>query len=194
MRIFIRKFTHEISQGSPLGRRGRPSQIPRASCELGKLAGDWSRPHPSRNICRGHNWLVKAATYESSYPHSLQRPYYTTICSKRFGRHSAFSMFPQAITSFIWPSSDLLGNYSLVGRKETLCWGLAKTTIFCITSECCPILYLNFLLKSFHLRRSFFLLTGRHYSYRELTHYFSMFKEFPIKIFLLKSKKLRQLR
>ena len=50
------------------------------------------------------------------------------------------------------------------------------------------------LLKSFHIRRSFFLLTGRHYSLRELTRYFSMFKEFPIKIFLLKSKKLRQLR
>ena len=50
------------------------------------------------------------------------------------------------------------------------------------------------LLKSFHTGRSFFLLTGRHYSLRELTHYFSMFKEFPIKIFLLKSKKLRQLR
>ena len=50
------------------------------------------------------------------------------------------------------------------------------------------------LLKSFHTGRSFFLLTGRHYSLCELTHYFSMFKEFPIKIFLLKSQKWRQLR
>ena len=50
------------------------------------------------------------------------------------------------------------------------------------------------LLKSFHIGRSFFLLTGRHYSLSELTHNFSMFKEFPIKIFLLKSQKWRQLR
>ena len=50
------------------------------------------------------------------------------------------------------------------------------------------------LLKSFHIRRSFFLLTGRHNSLCGLTRYYSMFKEFPIKIFLLKSKKWRQLR
>ena len=50
------------------------------------------------------------------------------------------------------------------------------------------------LLKSFHIGRSFFLLTGRHYSLCKLTYYFSMFKEFPIKIFLLKSQKWRQLR
>ena len=57
-----------------------------------------------------------------------------------------------------------------------------------------PISLTVLLLKSFHTRRSFFLLTGRHNSLRKLTHYFSMFKEFPIKIFLLKSQKWRQLR
>ena len=64
----------------------------------------------------------------------------------------------------------------------------------CLHFFCFFLVCTVLLLKSFHTRRSFFLLTGRHYSLCELTHYFSMFKEFPIKICLLKSKKLRQLR
>ena len=50
------------------------------------------------------------------------------------------------------------------------------------------------LLKSFHTRRSLFLITGRHNSLHDLTCLYAMFREFPIKIFLLKSKKWRQLR
>ena len=45
------------------------------------------------------------------------------------------------------------------------------------------------LLKSFHIRRSLFLITGGHYILQKLGGHYSMFHRPPIKIFLLNSQK-----
>ena len=50
------------------------------------------------------------------------------------------------------------------------------------------------LLKSFHLRRSLFLITGGHHNPHKFRYQYSMVHQLPIKIFLLNSQKCRQKR
>ena len=55
--------------------------------------------------------------------------------------------------------------------QQLYCFSLV--TMNCITAS---VLY----LKTFHIRRSLFLITGRHHSLHELTCLYSLFQELPI--------------
>ena len=50
------------------------------------------------------------------------------------------------------------------------------------------------LMKSFHIRRSLFLITGSHHNPHDFRDYYSLVHQLPIKIFLLNSQKRRQMR
>ena len=79
--------------------------------------------------------LLSPQSSETILHNNLQQKVWQTFGF--FDVSSSYHIFYMALIR----SVSVPGNYSLVGRKGTLCWGLAKTTIFCITSECCPILY-----------------------------------------------------
>ena len=49
-------------------------------------------------------------------------------------------------------------------------------------------------MKSFHIRRSLFLITGSHHNPHDFRDYYSLVHQLPIKIFLLNSQKRRQMR
>ena len=50
------------------------------------------------------------------------------------------------------------------------------------------------LMKSFHIRRSLFLITGSHHNPHDFRDYYSLVHQLPIKIFLLNSQKSGQMR
>ena len=50
------------------------------------------------------------------------------------------------------------------------------------------------LLKSFHIRRSLFLITGSHHNPHDFRDYYSLVHQLPIQIFLLNSQKSGQMR
>ena len=65
-----------------------------------------------------------------------------------------------------------------------------------MAAYCCWILYHStvLLLKSFHIRRSLFLITGSHHILHEFRDHYSLFHQLPITIFLLNSQKRGQMR
>ena len=56
------------------------------------------------------------------------------------------------------------------------------------------ISYTVLLMKSFHTRRSLFLITGSHHNPHDFRDYSSLVHQLPIKIFLLNSQKSGQMR